>query len=108
MDPTTQARYDARAQIAKAIAHPSRLFILDELTRNGERCVGDLAELIGADISTVSRHLSMLRGAGLIETNKQGTHIFYRIRCRCVTQLFDCIEHVVQQNRDETVRVLSQ
>lgn len=108
MDPTTQARYDARAQIAKAIAHPSRLFILDELTRNGERCVGDLAELIGADISTVSRHLAMLRGAGLIETNKQGTHIFYRIRCRCVTQLFDCIEHVVQQNRSESIRVLSE
>ena len=106
MDAATQARYDARAQIAKAIAHPSRLFILDELTRNGERCVGELASLIGSDISTASRHLSLLRGAGLIETHKRGTHIFYRIRCRCVTKLFDCIESVVQQNRGESSRVL--
>lgn len=107
MDSTTQAKYDARALIAKAIAHPSRLFILDELTKNGERCVGDLAGLIGSDISTASRHLSILRGAGLIETTKRGTHIYYRVRCRCVTQLFDCIEHVVQQNRSGSARVLA-
>jgi len=107
MDPTTQSRYDARAQIAKAIAHPSRLFILDELTKNGPRCVGELAGMIGSDISTVSRHLSILRVAGLIETTKQGTHIFYRVRCRCVTQLFDCIENVVHQNRSESARVLA-
>ncbi|RPJ48319.1 MAG: transcriptional regulator, partial [Candidatus Latescibacterota bacterium] len=53
---------EARARIIKAMAHPTRLFIVDELAR-GERCVCDLAEMVGADVSTVSKHLSILRNA---------------------------------------------
>ena len=60
MDPDSKARYEARANIMKAMAHPSRLFILDELSK-GERCVCELTEMIGADVSTVSKHLSLLR-----------------------------------------------
>ena len=47
---------EARAKVLKAMAHPSRLFILEELNK-GERCVCDLTEMIGADVSTVSKHL---------------------------------------------------
>ena len=58
----------------KALAHPSRLFIVDELSRSGERCVCELTEMVGADMSTVSRHLAMLKGAGIIEDEKRGLH----------------------------------
>jgi hypothetical protein len=54
MDIKTQAKYDARARILKAMAHPTRLFIVDELAKNAERCVCELAEMVGADMSTVS------------------------------------------------------
>ena len=71
VDAKTQAKYDARAKIVKAMAHPTRLFIVDELSRRGERCVCDLTEMIGADISTVSKHLSLLKAAGIVEMRSE-------------------------------------
>ena len=56
----THDRYAARATIVKALAHPTRLFVVDELSRHGRRCVCELTEMIGADMSTVSRHLAIL------------------------------------------------
>ena len=53
MNTATQARCEARARTIKAMAHPTRLFIIEELTR-GERCVCELRDAIGADVSTVS------------------------------------------------------
>jgi len=61
MDPQTQARFQARAKVLKALAHPTRLFIVDELGRNGPRCVCELTDLVGADMSTVSKHLALLK-----------------------------------------------
>jgi DNA-binding transcriptional ArsR family regulator len=61
----TRANMEARARIMKALAHPSRLFIVDELSR-GERCVCELTEMIGADVSTVSKHLALLKNAGIV------------------------------------------
>ncbi|MCK4461366.1 MAG: winged helix-turn-helix transcriptional regulator, partial [candidate division Zixibacteria bacterium] len=69
MNAKTKKRYEARAHIMKALAHPTRLFIVDELSR-GERCVCELRDMIGADVSTVSRHLSVLREAGVVEDEK--------------------------------------
>ncbi|MGQ9663216.1 MAG: ArsR/SmtB family transcription factor [Kiritimatiellia bacterium] len=64
----------------KAFAHPSRLLILDELLRHGDRCVCELTKLVGADMSTVSRHLAVLRVAGIVADEKRGLQVFYRLR----------------------------
>ena len=64
MDQKLRARYNARARIVKALAHPTRLFIVDELSKR-ERCVRELTAMVGADISTVSQHLSLLKTAGI-------------------------------------------
>jgi DNA-binding transcriptional ArsR family regulator len=106
MDAKTLARYEARAKIVKALAHPSRLLILDELARRKERCVCDLTELIGADMSTVSKHLSLLKGAGLVEIEKRGTQIWYRLRCPCVTDFFRCVETVLKSNIEAQKKAL--
>jgi DNA-binding transcriptional ArsR family regulator len=98
MDSKSQTRYEARAKIVKAMAHPSRLLILDELARRGERCVCELTDLVGADISTVSKHLSILKRAGLVEIEKRGTQIWYRLRCKCITDFFRCVESVLKSN----------
>ena len=58
MNAKTLAKYEARAHIIKALAHPARLLIVDELSNHGERCVCELTEMIGSDMSTVSRHLA--------------------------------------------------
>ena len=95
MDPASRERYEARAGIIKAIAHPTRLFIIDELSK-GERCVCELTDMIGADISTVSRHLSLLKAAGLVKDDKRGTQIFYHLQCPCVLDFLGCIEAIMR------------
>ena len=57
-------QFKAQAQMFKALAHPGRLLMLDELSR-GERCVCELAALVGSEMPTVSRHLSQLKNAGI-------------------------------------------
>lgn len=95
-----KAKYEARAKIMKSLAHPARLLIVDELAKHGEQCVCDLTELVGTDMSTVSRHLAQLREAGIIEDEKRGQMVFYRLKVKCLTSLFSCIESVVRCNAD--------
>jgi ArsR family transcriptional regulator len=95
MDPERRDRYEARARAIKAMAHPTRLFIIDELSRR-ERCVCELTEMIGADASTVSKHLSLLKAAGLVTDDKRGLKIFYRLQCPCVLEFLGCIEAMVR------------
>ena len=79
-----------RAAIFKALGHPTRLFIVEELGKT-ERCVCELTEMVGADISTVSRHLSVLRNAGIVNGEKRGLQVFYSLKTPCILDLFDCI-----------------
>ena len=87
---------EARAKVMKALAHPTRLFIVDELSR-GERCVCDLTEKIGADVSTVSKHLSVLKRAGIVLDDKRGVQVFYRLRVPCILNFFGCVEAVLEE-----------
>ena len=70
-----KTQHEARAKIIKAMAHPSRLFIIEELSKH-ECCVNELTEMIGADTSTVSKHLSVLKNAGLVTDEKRGKFYF--------------------------------
>ena len=99
MTATAQARYRTQARIIKALAHPTRLFIVDELSR-GERCVCELTDLIEAEMPTVSRHLSVLRNAGILEDEKRGSQVFYRLRVPCVLNFFKCIEALRTNNQN--------
>ena len=98
MDVELQARYEARAKIIKAMAHPTRLFIVDQLAEVGEKCVCELTEMIGADMSTVSRHLAVLKGVGIVEDEKRGSMVYYRLRVKCVLDFFECVESVMACN----------
>ena len=107
MDAKTQARYEARARIIKAMAHPARLFIVDELSKNGERCVCDLTEMIGTDMSTVSRHLAQLKDAGIVDVEKRGQMVFYSLRVKCILNFFDCVESVIKCNAKSQQELLT-
>lgn len=91
------ARLEARSRILKALGHPSRLMIVEELSR-GERCVADLTGLVGADMSTVSKHLSLLKSVGIVDDDKRGNQVFYQIATPCVLNFFDCLEQVMEAN----------
>jgi len=87
------AQFKAQAQVFKALAHPGRLLMLDELSR-GERCVCELAALVGSEMPTVSRHLSQLRNAGIVDDEKRGSQVFYRLIAPCVMDFFRCVASV--------------
>ncbi|MBD3307784.1 metalloregulator ArsR/SmtB family transcription factor [candidate division KSB3 bacterium] len=105
MDTQTKAKFELRARILKALAHPTRLFIIDELSRQ-ERCVCELTEMIEADTSTVSKHLTVLKNAGIVRDEKRGTMVYYQLRCPCVLSFFDCIEAVVEVNAKEQMKLM--
>lgn len=94
MNQKQRAKWEARAGILKALAHPSRLIIVDELA-HGPRCVAELRDLVDCDMSTVSRHLSVLKNAGLLTDQKQGLQVFYHLKTPCVLDFFQCVESVL-------------
>lgn len=102
----TKANMEARARVMKALAHPSRLFIVDELSR-GERCVCELTEMIGADVSTVSKHLALLRQAGIVLDERRGQQVFYRLRVPCILNFFGCVEAVLEEVGRRTLEAAS-
>lgn len=95
MDAKTQGRFDALAAVIKAMAHPTRLFVVDQLSRH-ERCVCELTDLIGADVSTVSKHLAVLKAAGIVASEKRGSRIYYNLKMPCVLNFFGCVESVIE------------
>jgi ArsR family transcriptional regulator len=97
--PARKSRSELRAQVVKALAHPSRLLIAEALT-DGEQCVCELTSLVGADMSTVSKHLSIMKAAGLVEVEKRGLNVFYRLRCPCLGDFFRCVDSITRAQMD--------
>jgi len=89
--------YEYRARILKALAHPNRLAMVDALT-DGEMCVSKLQEIVGSDMSTVSKHLAVLKAAGIVSDRKQGLQVFYRLEVTCIKCFLDCADAVVRNN----------
>jgi len=100
MDRHSKALFEARAVIVKAMAHPSRLYMLERLKAR-PHCVCELAELIGADKSTVSKHLTVLKNAGLVSSERQGSEVRYSLRMLCIHKFFSCIESVLKMDLEE-------
>lgn len=91
-----KAKFDHMAVIMKAMAHPTRLFILDKLNEK-EHCVCELQELICADMSTVSKHLAVLRNAGIINSRKQNNQVYYRLLCPCILDMYKCVADILNK-----------
>ena len=66
------------AEVLKAMADPTRLKIL-HCIHNGERCVSDILEVVGGSQANVSKHLSVLKRAGLVDCRRSGLNVYYRI-----------------------------
>jgi DNA-binding transcriptional ArsR family regulator len=80
-----------RAAVFKALGHPARLQIVEKLAA-GEHCVCDLVEDVGLGWSAVSRHLAVLKAAGVLEDEKRGQQVFYRLALPCVKSFADCLD----------------
>ena len=97
--------YEERAKIIKALAHPSRLMMVDALV-DGEKCVCELRELVGSDMSTISKHLTLMREAGIVDDRKVGLKVFYSLRVPCIVSFFGCVEAVMKSNAKEKMELV--
>lgn len=105
MNDQNRKKYEARAKVIKAMAHPTRLYIIEKLSA-GERCVCELRDQIGSDLSTVSKHLSLLRQAGIVADEKRGQQVWYSLKVPCILNFFGCVESVLKANAAEAQRAV--
>lgn len=98
MDNVNRSLYAAKAGVLKALAHPTRLWMVEELAA-GERCVCEFVEASGADFSTISRHLSLLKQAGIVADDKRGKQVFYRLTMPCARQFMNCVDRTLHKRR---------
>ena len=102
-----QLLFEKQAEIAKAIAHPLRIAVVNFL-KDGEQCVCDIAEHIGSERSNVSRHLSVMLNAGLLEYRKEGLKVIYRLKTPCILDFFSCVSRVLKQQVQDNKLLLAE
>ncbi len=102
----TWQRYEMQAQVIGALAHPIRVAIAD-LLKDGEVCVCEIADRIGAERSNTSRHLAIMLRTGILRTRKDGLQVFYSLRTPCVLNFLNCATRAIQQNIHEQTRTLA-
>lgn len=90
--------YKRQARVLKALANETRLKIIDRLA-GGECHVGELVKIIGCDQSTVSKHLAILRGIGVVDDERRGNTVFYRLLTPCVLDFFSCASKVIRERK---------
>jgi ArsR family transcriptional regulator len=94
---TTFREAEIRAKIIKAMAHPVRLMVIEYL-RNSERSFSEIFNLFQLDKSTVSKHLLVLKEAGIVSSRKNGADVLYNLEVPCVTDFFSCVTAVIESN----------
>ncbi|RJQ39330.1 MAG: ArsR family transcriptional regulator [Nitrospiraceae bacterium] len=87
--------YSLRAEIFKALSHPIRLKIVEYVSKE-EKSVGEIVKYVEAEASGVSRHLALLKKAGILSDRKEGLNIYYRLEISCVMDFFTCVNKVVR------------
>ena len=99
--------FEAKAAVLKALAHPTRLWMVEQL-ESGEKCVCEFVEHIDADFSTVSKHLTVLKQAGIVQDEKRGKQVYYTLKVPCVLNFMHCVEAVLATRAQEHLSMTGQ
>jgi DNA-binding transcriptional ArsR family regulator len=95
-----------QAEVLRALGHPVRLQVL-WLLRDGEHCVCEFEPLLGLKQPNISQHLSILRGANLVATRRDGLRILYRLVDPDVGRVMDLVEDIVRRQGIERAAAVS-
>jgi len=106
IDNTKVLLFERQAEIAKAVAHPLRIAVIDFL-RDHEKCVCDIAKHIGSERSNVSRHLGVMVHAGVLSCRKDGLRVFYSLRTPCVADFLSCVVRILKHQAEENGKLLA-
>src|SRR5436190_8874398 len=94
----TSSEFDRQryAAIGRALADPKRLCVLESLA-DGEVSVGDLSTRVGCQVPNMSQHLAVLRSAGLVQSRRDGSTVFYRLADVRVLETYRLIQSLAGQ-----------
>lgn len=93
-----------KANILKALAHPVRVMIFEVLAGN-EKTVGEIVSMLGEKEANTSRHLAVLRNAGLVATRKEGLNVYYSNKMPCLLSMLSCVDQAVCSIADEHMMI---
>jgi DNA-binding transcriptional ArsR family regulator len=102
-----QPIHRVKAEFFRVLGHPVRVRIL-ELLRDGERSVGDLQTALGIDSSGTSQHLGVLRKQGLLESRREGTSVYYRVKDPRTFQLLEVARQILTTHFEDTQALLGE
>jgi ArsR family transcriptional regulator len=100
-----QPIHRVKADLFRTLGHPVRVRVL-ELLRDGERTVSDLQTALAMDSSGTSQHLGAMRKQGLLETRRDGTSVYYRVRDPRTFQLLETARQIITSQLQETQALL--
>jgi DNA-binding transcriptional ArsR family regulator len=95
-----------KADYLKAMAHPIRIRIL-EILRQGEAAVAEIQARLDAEVSNLSQHLAVLRGAGIVAARKTGPSVLYSVRDAEVFAILDALRGIFSHRADSMQTVLA-
>jgi len=98
-------RYELQAAVLKALAHPIRLAIVQFLSSD-ERCVCDIVAHVGTSQSNVSKHLAVMKQAGILADRKEGLSVYYRLNMPCTLNFFQCVRDIMETQLSERTAVI--
>ena len=96
MEAMDKRRLEELSGVFKALAHPTRLWIVEQLFKS-EQCVCEFVDVLQLDFSTVSKHLSILKQAHVIEDDKRGKNVYYKLRAKCIPTIVSCLENSISK-----------
>ena len=96
-----------KADIFQALAHPTRIAII-ELLQNGELSAGELMEELEMEQANVSQHLSVLRAKMIVANRKSGNQVFYSVRDPIITEVLALMRRYFQKYLKETQGLLKE
>jgi len=97
--------FEAREKIMKSLANKYRLKIVDSLGKKSQMCVSDLKEALDLNQSSVSKHLNILKEAGVVKSKKEGLKVYYSLRTPCIINFFACVDNVIKDEINERLNL---
>jgi DNA-binding transcriptional ArsR family regulator len=94
-----------QSDFLRAIAQPTRLKILYFL-KDGERCACEIIPKMKEDQSNISRHLTHMRDAGILESRKEGVSVYYKIKDKRVFALLSLVDEMVRAEIEKKAKVV--
>lgn len=94
-----------KADILKALAHPTRLNILESL-RDGERCVCKIIDDVNIEQSNVSQHLAVLKKLDIVSSRKDGLKVIYQVKHEEIFQILNLLDGFISKQMEETMAML--